>query len=662
MIFKEILKAVRVFTLFRKLILFSFIFYLLSFNSFGSNLIYSNETYNNISNTSDTFDYTGNLIEDENRYYEHQSQNTSNFSIIFESFLQSNEEKIKSKKEIINQLIQLILFMLTIIVSFVVGIFQILNPKYHQLLKVVLQNSKRSYQALLISSIIVFLTLSYNFFCTQTNIVLIVEFILLIFSIIFLSIFLYELMNYSNKSTLISFYLDSLDDIDICKEVCSKYGYPKEERGEIKVILKPLDDEHMECSVVEEIDEKKNHDIRQLTLKIQENSSDSDLESIFDILNFSIDSSEYKFFLENLSKMEEKIFCFINNKDLNYDIREKVLMLMFSCYDRLIKTAIHSEKFEFFTLVINSYEKLGKILIDLENFGDVKKLVDQIEKHSHDLNKKIFHVDYSYKGPDCIFHLICYYINKDSYDDLEVQKWLEAVGSIAEDMTEVDYKIKYNTIRTEYTSKTNSEYNPVYKIINDLEKLEAKVIEKSTQINERKINGECVIETISFILKNIIKKLIKIGDFTVTYDVYILYTKIAEDAINGKFDYSLNYILHDIHKIGNEIIKRKWFNNANSLLFYIAKLGVLAENKKITKPFSTFPDKDYWFYEIAEILKDLFEKFHDTFGKEPFEREQGDFFRELTLRSYDFDTKEFIKYYEECDPKRTIYEDLKEQP
>ena len=237
-------------------------------------------------------------------------------------------------------------------------------------------------------------------------------------------------------------------------------------------------------------------------------------------------------------------------------------------------------------------------------------------------------------------------------------------GSIAEDIAEVDYRIKYSTIRTDYTSRTKMEYNPVSKIITDLENLEKQVIKRLTRINDTAKNGERVIETISLILKSITKKLIEIGDFTITYNSYIVYKKIAEDSINEELHYSLNYIIQDLHKIGHEVIKKRWFNNSNSLLFYIAKLGVLAENKKIVKPYSVHPFelKDYWFYDFAEILKDLFEKFTETFGKEPFQRLHGDFFTELRLKSYNSDPKKFIEYYEECSPNRTIIEDLKEEP
>lgn len=564
MIFKKMLEFLEICTAFR-LITFICLIFLLSFNAFGLCSIYLNGTPNNNSTiTSDNNSTTINL------------------------------EDINNKEEIINQITQLIALIITIIVSLVVAIFQILNPKYYQILKNILLRKENIFLFSL-SLAIVFLTISYNFFNKLNNTILTVEFVFLILSIGFLTILIYKLAKYSSKSTLIFSYLNSLGNLDIFKEVCDKYGYPKEEKGRCEVILKSSEDkEDMGISIIEKEDYEKNREIKQLSREIKENKNESDLESVFDILNLAIEDSEYKFFLKSLDRLNDKIFSTINDNDLNYDIKNNVLYLLFSCYDRLVKTSIKKERFEFYALILESYEKLGKVLIDLENFTSVKELVDQIEKHSHDLNQKIFHIDYSYKGTDCIFHLINYYINKDSYEEFEVQKWLEVAGSIAEDITEVDYRIKYNTIRTDYTSRTKLEYNPVIKIITDLENLDNQVIKKLTKINDMAKNGECVIETISLILKSITIKLIEIGDFTTTYDIYIAYEKIAEDAINEELHYSLNYIIQDLHKIGHEIIKKKWFNNANSLLFYIAKLGVLAENKKIVKPYSfhSFESKD----------------------------------------------------------------------
>lgn len=502
MIFKKMLEFLEICTAFR-LITFICLIFLLSFNAFGLCSIYLNGTPNNNSTiTSDNNSTTINL------------------------------EDINNKEEIINQITQLIALIITIIVSLVVAIFQILNPKYYQILKNILLRKENIFLFSL-SLAIVFLTISYNFFNKLNNTILTVEFVFLILSIGFLTILIYKLAKYSSKSTLIFSYLNSLGNLDIFKEVCDKYGYPKEEKGRCEVILKSSEDkEDMGISIIEKEDYEKNREIKQLSREIKENKNESDLESVFDILNLAIEDSEYKFFLKSLDRLNDKIFSTINDNDLNYDIKNNVLYLLFSCYDRLVKTSIKKERFEFYALILESYEKLGKVLIDLENFTSVKELVDQIEKHSHDLNQKIFHIDYSYKGTDCIFHLINYYINKDSYEEFEVQKWLEVAGSIAEDITEVDYRIKYNTIRTDYTSRTKLEYNPVIKIITDLENLDNQVIKKLTKINDMAKNGECVIETISLILKSITIKLIEIGDFTTTYDIYIAYEKIAEDAIN----------------------------------------------------------------------------------------------------------------------------------
>ncbi|MDD2340367.1 MAG: hypothetical protein PHG79_08970 [Methanosarcina sp.] len=235
---------------------------------------------------------------------------------------------------------------------------------------------------------------------------------------------------------------------------------------------------------------------------------------------------------------------------------------------------------------------------------------------------------------------------------------METIGSIAEDITEVDYKIKYKSIRVDYTTETESKDHPVYQIINNLEKLNKQVIRKIPEIENSDNKVGCIVEVTSLILKNITMKLIKVNDFSTTYSIYSAYKTITEDAMTKKIHYALGYILQDLHQIGNEIIEQGWFNNANAFLFDIAKLGILAENKKVEKP-EPWLSGEFWFYDFAKILKDLYKKFVQKFNMEPYERYQGDFFHELIITS---DATNFIQYYEFCEPDIIIYGNFKEEP
>ena len=374
MIFKKILDFLETCTFFRLITFTCLIFLLCSSNAFGSCSIYLNGMSNNNSTITSN------------------NNNTT-----------TNLEDINNKEQTINQITQLIALIITIIVSLVVAIFQILNPKYYQLLKNILLRKENIF-LLSLSLVIVFSTILYNFFNNLNNTILIVEFILLILSIGFLTVLIYKLAKYSSKSTLVFSYLDSLDNFDIFKEVCDKYGYPKEEKGKYEIILKSSEDEKdMELSTIEKEDYEKNQDIKQLSREIKENKNESDLESVFDVLNLAIEDSEYKFFLKNLDRLNGKIFCTINTNNLNYEYKKQYTVSLVRCYDRLVKTSIKNERFEFYTLILESYEELGKILIDLENFASVKEVVDQIEKHSHDLNQRSFTLTILIRGQIVFF-------------------------------------------------------------------------------------------------------------------------------------------------------------------------------------------------------------------------------------------------------------------
>lgn len=653
---------------------------LTSSNTLGSNVAYSNNIINyqeneTINQKNRLINYTANvgvLNSADSQLY----NNITNLSNpIFEGKTGSSSDYTNNKIDTLNQIIEIYVLLITVIIAVIIALYQLFNPKYHQLLETLLK--KESY--LFISIIlIVFGIFAYNFYIIPTNRILDIEFFILAALTVFLIYFVYKLTKYSNKYNLISSYLSIIVDYDIFKEICNRYGYPEEENIQKNLFMELMKSSaeklqnkfknSMEEFSLENKDESldsikkkfqsKNQNIRFLNKTISKNSKESDIESIYDILLLAIEDSDYRFFSKIIEQVDEILFSIIKNDTADPQIKEKIIDFLFMNYNRLVTKAININKFEFYLTVSESYEKMGKILIDKGDLEKVKILVDKIGRHAYAINKKTFHEDYSYKATDCIFNLIYYYIDKKPYSDYEVQKWLETIGSIAEDITEVDYKIKYKSIRVDYTTETESKDHPVYQIINNLEKLNKQVIRKIPEIENSDNKVGCIVEVTSLILKNITMKLIKVNDFSTTYSIYSAYKTITEDAMTKKIHYALGYILQDLHQIGNEIIEQGWFNNANAFLFDIAKLGILAENKKVEKP-EPWLSGEFWFYDFAKILKDLYKKFVQKFNMEPYERYQGDFFHELIITS---DATNFIQYYEFCEPDIIIYGNFKEEP
>jgi len=630
-----------------------------SFIAYASNFTNLNETVDSTENaTNINSNYT--IYENISGKYNSQfTDDNTNFTInIFTKNAESNINIFNIKMNILNQIIQLIIFILTIIMAVNIATYQILEPKFHPLFKALM--FKRTIFIVLASVLLVnFGILTYNFVNIPSNTMLNIELTVLFLSTISLIILFYKLIRYSNKSSLIVAYLNSLNNYDIFAEVCNKFGYPNEEKkSEISLILKSVflnDAKDNNPSVGKENLKLDNEQIKLLNKKIKEHKNESDIESIFDIMASMIEKSEYKFFHKHINKIHEILFPILKDKSLNSTMRENIVYFLIINYDKLIKISIDKEDFEYYVFLIEAYEKLGEILIDVEDFKSVKIVVDQIGKYSFDINRKIFHIDYSYKPSDSIFKLINYYIDTETYNEQIVQKWLEIIGAIAEDIVNVDYQIKYRSIRNDYTSKTKSEYNPVNQIINDLELLNKKVIKRITPANDVK-NGQYVIEITSSILKQITMELLELNDYSTTYNIYSAYKKITQNSINNEIHYALNYIIQDLHKIGNELIIKKWYNNANALLFDIAEFGVFAENKNLINLYNS---NEYWFHNFAEILKYLFEKFVDVFGNEPHQKDPDDFFMELTITS---ESQKFEDYYNSCKPKEIILEDIKEQP
>lgn len=307
--------------------------------------------------------------------------------------------------------------------------YQLFNPKYHQLLETLLK--KESY--LFISIIlIVFGIFAYNFYIIPTNRILDIEFFILAALTVFLIYFVYKLTKYSNKYNLISSYLSIIVDYDIFKEICNRYGYPEEENIQKNLFMELMKSSaeklqnkfknSMEEFSLENKDESldsikkkfqsKNQNIRFLNETISKNSKESDIESIYDILLLAIEDSDYRFFSKIIEQVDEILFSIIKNDTADPQIKEKIIDFLFMNYNRLVTKAININKFEFYLTVSESYEKMGKILIDKGDLEKVKILVDKIGRHAYAINKKTFHEDYSYKATDCIFNLIYYYIDK----------------------------------------------------------------------------------------------------------------------------------------------------------------------------------------------------------------------------------------------------------
>ncbi len=631
------------------------------FTAYATNTTNSNETVDYLENiTGINFNYTMNNIYNKNnsQLVHNETNFTTKISITDE---RANVNIPTIKIEMLNQLIQSIIFLFTIIITIGIAIHQVLEPKYHQLLKSLLFN-KKHLLLLALTMGIYFIVLCINFFIEYYDPWLKIEFAVLFIPILYLLYLLYKLINYSNKSILIDSYLTSLSELDVFSEVCNKIGYPKEEdisapHLRLKYALftnnKTIDFPTFESEI--KLDNEK---IRELNLKIKNNNQEADIESVFEIIEFSIDKSEYYFLSKHMDTIYDIFYQILMDKTLNNTIKENITSFLIDNYSNLVKLSIHKEDFQYYTIVIRYYERLGKLLIDINYLNGVRKIVENVGKHSLDLNEKIFHINYSYKGNDCIFSLINYYIDIDTntYDDEEVEKWLQMIGAVAEDIVTVDYQIKYRSIRNDSLHQTKLSYNPVDKIIKDLTLLNDKIIQNINLKNNDSVNGERVIEITSSILKNITIKLLEIDDFSTTYNVYAAYEKITQNSINKEIHYSLNYILHDLHKIGHEILTKEWYNNANAFLFDIAKLGVSASNKDLINPYTSNKE---WFHVFAEILKYLYEMFIDIFGEEPHQKYPDDFFTELKITS---DSEKFEDYYKLCKPDTIIIEDIKEEP
>ncbi|WP_135611099.1 hypothetical protein [Methanococcoides sp. AM1] len=625
-----------------------------SFSAYASDIATQNGTYDSTTNEN---------ISNKNNSQLPDNDTNSTTNVVTGN-TESTGDVLDIKINVLNQLIQSIILLFTIIITIGIAIHQVLEPKYHPLLKTLLFKRMNGFFLALIL-LFYFAVLAINFYHTPTSRELNIELPIIFLPIFFLLFVLYKLLCYSNKSTLIELYLKSLSSYDIFSEVCNKFEYPKEENisGPLIALKHSYytfqhtdDDEKVDLPTFAENIKRDGEKIRKLNLDIRTLGQESDLESVFDILALAIEKSEYKFFSKCIDKMNEKIFPILLDNALNDTIKENIVLLIIENYTKLAKISIHEENYHSYTILIHNYEKIGKILIDTNDFKNAKKIVDCVGTHSFDLNSKTFHVDYSYKGNDCIFNLINYYIDKESYDDQKIQRWLEIIGAIAEDIVNVDYQIKHRSIRDDYTSKTESDYNPVNQIINDLELLNTKIIKKITPINDVSKNGENLIETISLILKQITMELLKRDDYSTTYNVYSAYGQIARAAIGNEVHYAIHYIIDDLHKIGNEIIIKEWPNNSNALLFDIAELGVFAENKELI---NAYEPKEYWFYNFAEVLKHLYERFVDVFVEEPHQKYPSDFFMELGIVS---DSTNFENYYKLCKPDEHIWEDVKEGP
>lgn len=556
-----------------------------------------------------------------------------------------NTEKINYKTNILFQIMQFLTFALALYFAIAIALYQMFEPKFHPLLNTLLFDNKNIIFIVVII-LVYFGTLTLNFIATPSDMMLTIEFLFLFIAVILLFYLFCRIIKYSNKYILIKEYLNSITNIEIFKEVCMEFGYPQEQKtSESGLLLKSLF-----ATNSEDIDEKyynsekkkaneSNKQIRKLNENIKNNKEKSDLRSVFDALSIMIEKSDDKIFYQISDEIETVLFPIIKNENYNSYIKNNIAYFLIVNYDRLIKISIDNEKYSVFTSIINAYEKLGKLLIDKNDFDTVKMLVDQLGKHSFDINRKLFHLDYSYKASDSILNLIHYYMDKDAYVDTEVQKWLEIVGAIAEDLINVDYKIKYNSIRIDFTSKTVSDENPVYRIINELKNVNKRVVEKSLDATAKSDNGAAVFETISVILKNAMLKLIKKNDSSVTYEIISVFKEIGTQSINMEIQYSLHYIIKDLFEVGNELILNELKDDAASLLFTIAELGYLAENKQLKTR-----SQDLFFHRFAKILKELMETYYLKFNEYPYARRQNDLFYELGLSSRG-NSDEFENYY-----------------
>lgn len=561
------------------------------------------------------FDYNKNILY---QTLQHIIQNNSDVTNDNTNITLSSDE-LNYKTNILYQILQFITFAITIIIVISIALYQLFEPKFHPLLKTLVFR-KKNILGLLIIFMIFFGTLIYNFFNMATNFALNIELVILILSSIFLFYFFYKLIYYSNKSDLIIDYLNSLTEDEIMKEVCIKFEYPDEiEISQGMLMLESITDSSHEIS------EKKK-------------KRESDIESIFDILSSMIEKSEYKFFCKHLDEVNKIVFPVLKNDKINQVIKKKVASFLIENHDKLINTSINENKYIYYIFLIESYENLGKWLIDVEDLETLKILVDQIGQHSFDINKRIFHQDYSYRASDLILSLINYYIDKDTYDDYTVQTWLEIVGAIAEDIAGVDYKVKYRSIRVDYTRKTISEENPVYPIINKLKLLNKRIILEISNTDDDYKNGERIIETISVILKNILLKIIEKNDSSIVYDISSAYQQIATVSIDKELHYALPFIMRDLDKCANETILNEWKNEANTLIFTIGRLGFIASKKD----FKTQIDSKNYYEIFADSLKKLFQNYYLKFDEEPYSRRTGDFFTELGKHT---ESKKFEEYY-----------------